>query len=171
MPNPEELEQLQRLADKVREWERDKKIELLTTPAEHKPRPSKPILCLDFDGVLHSYVSGWQGADVIPDLPVVGAMEFIDKAKEHFDIQIFSSRSSTAAGRDAMWRWLCEHWTKYVFETRPELKEKFSFVEPSFIGLPENKPAAFIGIDDRVLTFTGVFPDIESLRKFKPWNK
>jgi hypothetical protein len=26
----------------------------------------KPILCLDFDGVLHSYSSGWKGADVIP---------------------------------------------------------------------------------------------------------
>src|SRR6516165_11904546 len=25
----------------------------------------KPILCLDFDGVLHSYTSGWQRAEVI----------------------------------------------------------------------------------------------------------
>lgn len=29
----------------------------------------KPILCLDFDGVIHSYASGWKGADVIPDPP------------------------------------------------------------------------------------------------------
>ena len=29
----------------------------------------KPILCLDFDGVVHSYTSGWKGADVIPDPP------------------------------------------------------------------------------------------------------
>jgi hypothetical protein len=32
----------------------------------------KPILCLDFDGVLHSYTSGWKGAAVIPDPPVPG---------------------------------------------------------------------------------------------------
>jgi len=42
---------------------------------------SKPILCLDFDGVIHSYSSGWKGADVIPDPPVPGAFDFIRRAK------------------------------------------------------------------------------------------
>ncbi len=42
----------------------------------------KPILCLDFDGVIHSYTSGWKGADVIPDPPVEGAMQFIWDATE-----------------------------------------------------------------------------------------
>ena len=32
----------------------------------------KPIVVLDFDGVIHSYKSGWKGADVIPDEPVPG---------------------------------------------------------------------------------------------------
>jgi hypothetical protein len=28
-----------------------------------------------------------------------------------------------------------------------------------------------VGIDDRVLTFEGKFPSVETLKNFKPWNK
>ena len=38
---------------------------------------TKPILCLDFDGVIHSYTSGWKGARIILDPPVPGALDFI----------------------------------------------------------------------------------------------
>lgn len=36
----------------------------------------KPILNFDFDGVCHSYTSGWQSADTIPDDPVPGLFDF-----------------------------------------------------------------------------------------------
>ena len=58
----------------------------------------KPILCLDFDGVLHSYTSGWRGATIIPAKPVPGAVEFLVKAVQHFDVQVFSSRSHQEGG-------------------------------------------------------------------------
>ena len=68
-------------------------------------RMSKPILCLDFDGVCHSYTSSWQGIDVIPDPAVPGLFEFLEAAKEVFDIQVFSSRSEDEKGIVAMQLW------------------------------------------------------------------
>jgi len=70
---------------------------------------SKPILCLDFDGVVHSYTSRWQGATVIPDDPTDGAIEFMLAALHDFDVVIFSSRSNQKGGTEAMRNWLKRH--------------------------------------------------------------
>jgi hypothetical protein len=117
----------------------------------------KPILCLDFDGVIHSYASGWKGAAVIPDPPVPGAVEFIRSALGDFDVQIYSSRSGQDGGICAMKKWLYKHSDndKLLIES---------------IGWPSTKPAAFITIDDRALTFNGTWPAIDTLKRFKPWN-
>lgn len=120
-----------------------------------------PILCIDFDGVIHSYTSGWKGADVIPDPPVPGALEFIDLAIDHFRVAIFSSRSCQPGGMEAMQAWLLLHWLE---EERDN--ERFKDIE-----WPFEKPAALVTIDDRALTFTGVWPDMQTIRDFKPWNK
>jgi len=130
----------------------------------------KPILCLDFDGVCHSYTSGWQGADVISDPPVSGLFEFLEEAKEHFDIQVFSSRSNQAGGKEAMWKWFCAHYTIYIFHKRPDLMNGYSGFEPSWITFPTEKPAAFLTIDDRAMPFNGIFPPVEMLKAFQPWN-
>jgi len=133
---------------------------------------NKPILCLDFDGVCHSYTSGWQGADSIPDAPVDGLFEFMDEAREVFDIQIFSSRSHQNGGILAMRHWFAKHFTAYMFSREPELKGKFTeFFCPDWLSFPTEKPAAFISIDDRAITFTGEWPNIDTLRNFKPWFK
>ena len=116
---------------------------------------SKPILCLDFDGVCHSYTSGWQGPTVINDPPVDGLAEFLAEAQKEFDIAIYSSRSCQG-GIPAMYEWF----KKY---TTDSIANKLTF--------PQEKPPAFITIDDRALTFTGVWPSLETLKAFKPWNK
>lgn len=36
---------------------------------------------------------------------------------------------------------------------------------------PTERPPATITIDDRAITFTGEWPDMETLINFKPWNK
>lgn len=125
----------------------------------------KPILCLDFDGVIHSYASGWQGAAVIPDPPVPGAMEFIIHASERFRVCIFSSRSRQPGGIDAMKGWLRMYLT-LVMDTYAEADEVFARVE-----WPDEKPPALVTIDDRAITFTGDWPSLDEIAAFQPWNK
>jgi hypothetical protein len=122
------------------------------------PQKSLPILCLDFDGVIHSYTSGWKGADVIPDDPVPGAIIFIRDAIDHFRVAIYSSRSGQSGGIEAMQSWLTKHWG---YGNTAKLL---------MIEWPTEKPPAFVTIDDRALTFTGVWPAIGELKSFKPWN-
>jgi hypothetical protein len=127
----------------------------------------KPILCLDFDGVIHSYTSGWQGADIIPDPPVEGAIEFIWKALEHFDVQIYSSRSHQPGGIDAMQGWLAR-WDGVYWSGKDDRPRTCLVLCVKF---PDHKPSAFVTLDDRAITFTGSFPSMESLKTFQPWNK
>lgn len=121
----------------------------------------KPILCLDFDGVIHSYESGWKGADIIPDPPVAGAADFIVAAQEHFTVSIYSSRSGQDGGIDAMRRYV----HKIIIDADHD-GSHFDAIE-----WPTEKPPALITIDDRALCFDGTWPRIDDLRRFQPWNK
>jgi hypothetical protein len=127
-------------------------------------RGRRPILCLDFDGVIHSYSSGWQGAAFIPDPPVEGAIAFMLEALNHFDVVIFSSRSNQRGGLQAMRAWLREHAgaTWYESPAGPGLED---------IRFVTEKPSAMVTLDDRALTFEGMWPSIKTLKEFKPWNK
>jgi len=134
---------------------------------------NKPILCLDFDGVIHSYSSGWRGARVIPDPPVPGAIRWLRSLLSDpecicamapryldFNVQIYSSRSRYFGGRRAMKKWLAREFEK--IGDPPQLVELIKF--------PRMKPPAFLQIDDRALTFRGVFPTVAEMKAFKPWN-
>jgi len=127
----------------------------------------KPILCLDFDGVIHSYSSGWKGADVVPDPPVPGALQFIVEAMQHFTVAIYSSRSGQPGGLQAMQQWL-GYWSVDEVYGMPR---DFDHAAWSDIQWPTEKPAAMVTLDDRAITFTGEWPALETLLAFKPWNK
>lgn len=125
---------------------------------------SKPILCLDFDGTIHSYTSGWQGPTNIPDPPVEGALVFIRNASRYMNIHIFSSRSTMPGGIGAMKGWLFE-WGK---------KQLGLYAMPIWmkaITWDITKPPARVILDDRAITFTGVWPDPRELAEFEPWWK
>lgn len=130
-----------------------------------------PIILVDFDGVIHSYTSGWQGADIISDPPVPGAIEFllkhlplpdalgIDREYKGPEVQIYSSRSRQSGGIDAMKKWLVMHGVDRWYFRDDILK------------FPTQKPAAFLTIDDRAICFSGTFPSTQEMLDFKPWNK
>ena len=124
----------------------------------------KPILVLDFDGVIHSYTSGWKGAAIVSDPPVPGAIAFIVKALETFRVAILSSRSHEPGGIDAMRGWLLMFLMNDM--DRGDALEVYRQIE-----WPTVKPPALITIDDRALTFDGTWPDMEALKGFQPWNK
>lgn len=133
---------------------------------------NNPIICVDFDGVIHSYVSGWQGIDIIPDDPVPGAIEWIRKhlpvpkslnpnAPEYTGpkVQIYSSRSSKWQGVLAMQEWFIYHGLEKAY------------IADDILLFPMRKPAAFLTIDDRAICFKGQFPTTEEMLTFRPWNQ
>lgn len=119
----------------------------------------KPILLLDFDGVLHSYSSGWLGAAQVPDPPVPGAFEFVTRAQEHFAVQVYSTRSSVYEGLCAMRHWLLDRGMPAQVVRQ--------------IDFPTLKPPAFLTIDDRTICFDGDFAklDPQQLLQFRPWHQ
>jgi hypothetical protein len=128
---------------------------------------SKPILCCDFDGVIHSYTSKWTDEATISDPPVPGALRWLWAATEWWDVQIYSSRSKSSAGVSAMQSWLETHaaheWGDLDFARQFVAAFKF----------PTQKPAAFLTIDDRAVCFEGDWGELDpcELLNFRPWNK
>lgn len=66
-------------------------------------------VAVDFDGVLHSYVSGWTGIRPT-DPPEPGAREFVDwLITNGATVVITSTRANRRRGARAIRRWLSEH--------------------------------------------------------------
>ena len=92
----------------------------------------------DFDGVIHSFISGWQGSDtIIPDPPVPGIINAMEEIQEAgYRIIVVSARNRTLAGKEAVDAWLNEHDIPY--------DENVAY-----------KPPALAYIDDRAIKFDG----------------
>lgn len=132
-----------------------------------------PTIAIDFDGVIHSYTSGWQGGHVIPDSPVPGSIEFLAYLCEDgrgVDVVIFSSRAKTWRGRRAIRAWLQKHGGAHWHD------DGMGVPGIESIKITAVKPAAVVYIDDRAHRFEGTFPEltrqsIAELIDRKPWNK
>lgn len=114
----------------------------------------KKTIVFDFDGVIHSYTSGWQGAATIPDPPTPGIIEALQEICEAgYEIVIVSSRCATEEGKAAIQDYLTKHHMhQYVSRICTE------------------KPPAIVYIDDRAICFDGNASNLlEKIQTFQPW--
>lgn len=115
---------------------------------------SKQTVVFDFDGVIHSYTSGWQGTTVVADPPVPGIKESIADIREAgYKVVVVSTRCNTIPGMEAITKYLDEH-------------------EIVVDAVLKDKPPAIVYIDDRAICFDGR-PEtlLNKIKVFKPWNK
>lgn len=113
----------------------------------------KKTVVFDFDGVIHSYTSGWKGVDAIPDPPVPGIKEAIDQIRKEYNVIIVSTRCGREEGMAAVNEWL----KKYGIEVD---------------GLRKEKPPAVCYVDDRAICFDGDAETlINKIARFVPWYK
>jgi hypothetical protein len=148
---------------------------------------NKPILCLEFDGVIHSGTSKWINARTILDAPVKESISFLVRALEDFEVHIYSTRSRYFGGRKAMKQWLSIHFCDLVLKEDPfflSYLENFIFMDLPGLDLsyvakyfvkqlkfPLFKPNAGIHLDAKAVCFTGKFPNLKTLKEFEPWYK
>lgn len=116
----------------------------------------KKTVVFDFDGVIHSYVSGWHGVDNISDPPVPGigdALKEIHNAG--YEIVVVSTRCASRDGLEAIVEWLDRH-DLDVYVDR----------------VCKEKPPAVVYIDDRAICFDG-HPEmlLDKINSFSPWNR
>jgi hypothetical protein len=127
-----------------------------------------PTICVDFDGVIHSYERGWQ-AGAIYGTVVPGFFEWVERVRSRFRLVIYSSRSKTDEGVMAMATWL--HLRRNEWIATGGVRDPS---EPLGIEFADEKPAAFLTIDDRAIRFEGDWnaPELatEALLAFRPWN-
>lgn len=126
----------------------------------------KPIICIDFDGVIHSYEHGWRNGEIYGTV-TKGFFEWAQEMAKHFTLVIYSSRSKDIDDRGNMYRWFRDRWNEWMRASQNVTLhiDDFTFAH--------EKPSAFITIDDRCICFDGDWSKItaESIFNFKPWNK
>lgn len=110
----------------------------------------------DFDGVIHSYTSGWLGETTIPDPPVPGIREALKEIHgAGYEVVVVSTRCATAKGKGAIEAWLYNNGLREYIDK-----------------VCKEKPPAIAYIDDRAICFDG-HPEtlLKKIKNFQPWYK
>lgn len=133
-----------------------------------QPSAFRPTICIDFDGVIHSYDKGWQDG-IIYGSVVPGFFEWLERVRNQFKLVIYSSRSKSDEGVAAMGLWL--HEQRNVWISQGGMRHR---TEPLQLEFAHEKPLAWLTIDDRAIQFKGDWSDpalsADAMLAFKPWN-
>ena len=129
---------------------------------------TKPTICIDFDGVIHSYEHGWRNGEIYGTV-TPGFFEWASMMKDHFKLVIYSSRSKDIDMQAKMYQWLKDRWHDWIENHSPI----GDFIVYGDFEFAHQKPSAFMTIDDRCICFDGDWSKITADRifNFKPWNK
>lgn len=135
----------------------------------------KQTLAIDFDGVIHDRPKSERGCMEVTGDPVPGAMHFLASVVNAFDVVIFSARFRGMDGQEALpivKEWMIDRMNEYV-EDRYKRGKKVADIEDIMgkIRYDGQKPIAHVYLDDRAMTFTGQWPTIEKIMKFKTWSE
>ena len=107
--------------------------------------PLKPIICIDFDGVLNNY-KGYDGDNL--GTPRPGAKEFLEKLSKRFTVIILTVRRYSL-----VIKWLVDY-------------NLWDYVQD----VTSIKPAAVCYVDDRGINFNGDYDKaIKDINNFKTW--
>jgi len=140
----------------------DKMLELdlqgVAPYTENIPDPTDhhKTIAIDFDGVINSYISGWQG-ETQTDAPVLSAMESIsDLFNRGYKLIIFSTRAQSQEGIKTIREYIRKHAENNLLADSIEITDK--------------KPIADMYVDDRAIPFTGDWKEtLDKIETFKPW--
>lgn len=115
---------------------------------------NRKTVVFDFDGVIHSYTSGWKGIDVIPDEPVNGIKEVIENLRDAgYYVAVVTTRATQMKGIEAVWAYLKKYGIKVD-------------------SVQSMKPPAICYVDDRAIHFNGDTKSLlEQIQSFKSWTE
>lgn len=162
------LEKSYKILKKISEEELELAYNLLFNTFESSNKKSKldddvfvngkKTIAIDFDGVIHSYTSGYTAPGIIKDGPVLGAFKWLEEIVHSDDMiaVFFSSRCKYDEFKPACEAWLIKCGVPEDIRSR--------------ILYSATKPPAWLTVDDRAWNFTGDnFPTLEEIRNFKSW--
>ena len=108
-------------------------------------------ICIDFDGVIHPNMK-YLGTSKIIEPPLEGVKDFLIELSKQFKIIIHSARCEDSDGKEAIEKYL----KKYNIEYK----------------VSENKPHAYIYLDDREINFNGDFEKaMKDIIEFRQWQE